>query len=406
MPKVSVVLPSLNVREYIAECLQSVVDQTLKDIEIICVDAGSNDGTLEILREYEQKDPRIKVIFSDRRSYGYQVNCGMDAANGEYLAVVETDDYISPDMYENLCMIADKNNLDILKADFYRFFGDGEQRTFQLCNITEPLYYGRTLSPSKKPEIMTANTIYTWAGIYRLSFLRENNIRHNESAGASYQDNGFWFQTFTQANRVRFVKHPYYHLRRDNPNSSLHSREKVYCICDEYDFIWSFLEAHPAIMQKYQYVYAYYRYRNYAFTFERISPEFKHEFVCRFAEDFRKIANEGLLKEQLFTNHEWLFLHEVMDNPDYVFYRQAESDMLAEDKLEKMPDSEKTRILLEHLHASNAKLEYCQKEYIQLAKSSSYKVGQIVTFIPRKFARAIQYYQKYGVRKTIAKLFQ
>ena len=70
-PKVSIIMPSLNVVDYIQECMESVVNQTLKDIEIICVDAGSTDGTLEILREYEEKDSRVKIILSDRKSYGY-----------------------------------------------------------------------------------------------------------------------------------------------------------------------------------------------------------------------------------------------------------------------------------------------------------------------------------------------
>lgn len=67
MPKVTVILPSLNVHEYIEDCLQSVCNQTLTDIEIICVDAGSNDGTLEIIRDFEQKDKRIKVLLSDKK---------------------------------------------------------------------------------------------------------------------------------------------------------------------------------------------------------------------------------------------------------------------------------------------------------------------------------------------------
>lgn len=81
-PKVSIILPSLNVASYIRECLESVTRQTLKDIEIICVDSGSTDGTLEVIREFEAKDPRVKVIVSDKKSYGRQMNLGFDAATG------------------------------------------------------------------------------------------------------------------------------------------------------------------------------------------------------------------------------------------------------------------------------------------------------------------------------------
>ena len=102
MPKVSVIMPSLNVVQYIQECMESVVRQTLSDIEIICVDAGSTDGTLEILQEFAKKDQRMSIIVSDKKSYGYQMNLGLKAAKGEYIGIVETDDFIEPNMYEDL----------------------------------------------------------------------------------------------------------------------------------------------------------------------------------------------------------------------------------------------------------------------------------------------------------------
>ena len=94
MAKVSIIMPSLNVAGYICECMESVIHQTLKDIEIFCIDAGSTDGTLEILERYAGEDERIRVVHSDKKSYGYQINLGIDMALGEYLGIVETDDYI------------------------------------------------------------------------------------------------------------------------------------------------------------------------------------------------------------------------------------------------------------------------------------------------------------------------
>ena len=95
MPKVSIIMPSLNVASYIEECMESVIHQSLQDIEILCVDAGSTDGTLEILNEYAKKDGRIRVIKSDRKSYGCQMNLGMKKASGKYIGIVETDDYLT-----------------------------------------------------------------------------------------------------------------------------------------------------------------------------------------------------------------------------------------------------------------------------------------------------------------------
>ena len=115
-------MPSLNVAPFIRQCMDSVVTQTLKEIEIFCVDAGSTDGTLEILREYEQKDKRIRVIVSDKTSMGYQYNLGIEASTGEYIGMVETDDWIEPDTFACLYEAAHKENADIVGADQFNYY--------------------------------------------------------------------------------------------------------------------------------------------------------------------------------------------------------------------------------------------------------------------------------------------
>ena len=107
MPKISIIMPALNVGAYIRECLHSVIEQTLEDIEIIVVDAGSTDGTLEIINEFALVDKRIQVVHSKIKSYGYQLNLGFSLAKADYIGIVETDDYIMKDMYECLYQIFD-----------------------------------------------------------------------------------------------------------------------------------------------------------------------------------------------------------------------------------------------------------------------------------------------------------
>ena len=90
MPKLSIIMPSLNVHLYIKDCLESVIHQTLHDLEILCIDAGSTDGTWEILEKYAGKDNRIRLIRSPQKSYGYQMNLGIRESTGEYIGIVET----------------------------------------------------------------------------------------------------------------------------------------------------------------------------------------------------------------------------------------------------------------------------------------------------------------------------
>ena len=301
MPKVSVILPSLNVHEYIEECLTSVCNQTLKDIEIICVDAGSTDGTLEVIKEFVKKDERVKLINSPRKSYGLQMNIGIDSAEGEYIGIVETDDYVRPVMYDNLYEIAKKNDLDFIKADFYRFNHNenGDEVLYLNKLSNNNYYYNRVIEPRKEKE--TFNFVMnTWSGIYRKEFLLRNNIRHNETAGASFQDTDFWFQTFSLAKRAYFLDKPYYMNRRDNPNSSVYSNKKIYAFCDEFDYIYSTLfkeNENKDLMPEYQ----FFRYRSYMSSLNKCTGDEKRKFVERFKKDLLISKNKGELDLSRFT---------------------------------------------------------------------------------------------------------
>ena len=98
--KISVLVPIYNVKQYLAECIDSIIMQTLTNIEIILLDDGSTDGSAEICDEYAQKDQRIKVIHKPNSGYGATMNIGLDNARGKYVGIVESDDYIRPEMYE------------------------------------------------------------------------------------------------------------------------------------------------------------------------------------------------------------------------------------------------------------------------------------------------------------------
>ena len=126
MIKVSVIMPCLNAIKFVKSCMDSVICQSLSDIEILVVDAGSVDGTLEVLAEYEKKDSRVHVIHSEKKSYGYQMNQGIAHATGEYIGIVETDDLIQKDMFAFLYDEAIRENADYVKGiseGFYQGLG-------------------------------------------------------------------------------------------------------------------------------------------------------------------------------------------------------------------------------------------------------------------------------------------
>ena len=320
MPKVSVIIPVYNSQRYLRKCLDSVISQTLEDMEIICINDGSTDSSPEILMEYAAEDPRIIIIDKKNEGYGRGMNDALDIACGEYIGIVESDDFILPDMYEALYSIAKEKDLDIIKSDFYRYYDEGGTvKTIYEKLVKAGGRYNEVIDPAKDVSVFK-NMVNTWAGIYKRSFIEEHHIRHNTSPGASFQDNGFWFQTFAWAKRVYFTDRGWYMNRRDNPNSSVKQKDKVYCMNDEYKFIHDFLDANPPLKEKFIYAYSFKRARNYFWNYGRIAKEYKKEYLKTISGEFRAAYAMGEVDPSYFTKAERFFWQRIMKNPETAYY--------------------------------------------------------------------------------------
>ena len=171
MPKVSVIIPVYNVGKYLRKCLDSVINQTLKDIEIICVNDGSTDNSGKILDEYAAKDKRIKVIHQENQGLGAARNVGIDLAKGEYIGFVDSDDWISTGFYEKLYETAKRENSDISACNIMRVKNN---QTYPLLKYTT-INKATTLKNKFKLLHMPAYN-YVVNKIYRTDFLKINNL--------------------------------------------------------------------------------------------------------------------------------------------------------------------------------------------------------------------------------------
>lgn len=317
--KVSIIIPVCNVEKYLTQCLDSAVNQTLQDIEIICVNDGSTDSSLEILKSYASKDKRIKIIDKDNAGYGHVMNIGMDMAQGEYIGILESDDYILPEMYATLYQTAKENNLDFVKSDFYRFYGEGKKQVKEYNKIArKDENYNTVICPSENQETFKF-VMNTWCGIYKTSFLRENIIRHNETPGASFQDNGFWFKANVYAKRTMYLSQAFYMNRRDNPNSSVYNPNKIYCANTEYKLIHDFLEEEN-IKDQFIDVFNYKKYHNYMFTLKRIAPKYRKEYLRTISQEYRQQEEDGELVSKYLSSNEWNNILWIIRDPDEYYY--------------------------------------------------------------------------------------
>ena len=168
-PKVSLLVPICNVERYLRECLDSAVAQTLKDIEIICINDGSTDSSPDIIREYMERDPRVKMIDKANSGYGDSMNCGLEMARGEYVGILESDDFMFEDSLKKLVAKADAEHADVVKGDFYLYWSTPSERR-ELFGIIDEHMTGAAYRPVDRPGIFYRKPSI-WSAIYRLSLI-------------------------------------------------------------------------------------------------------------------------------------------------------------------------------------------------------------------------------------------
>jgi len=297
-PKVSVLVPICNVERYLEECLDSLVAQSFTDFEVLCINDGSTDGSLAIIHRYMEADARFRVIDKPNSGYGASMNMGLANAIGEYIAILESDDFFEPNALELLVDAAERNQSDVVKADFYLYWSTPQERD-ELFRIVDEQEVGRTVRPIddlaiffRKPSI--------WSALYRTNFLKDNGIDFLETPGASYQDAGFNFKVWASAARATFIADPILHYRQDNEKSSVNSSAKVYCVCDEYASMASFvndrLEGDPRLMG----ILECMKFDSYMWNYDRLSGDLRGDFIVRASSEFADDLDKGLVDFRLF----------------------------------------------------------------------------------------------------------
>lgn len=220
--KISVIVPVYNVENYLAQCLKSIIGQTLKDIEIICINDGSKDASLKVLEDFQQNDSRIFIISKKNEGYGAACNAGLRFARGEYISIIEPDDFIDENMYEDLYSLAKANDVDIVKSAFYEYTdgSDNNKETVEKINWSDDYNMPNTVFKVADCSQLLYFHPSIWSCIYRSEFLNKNNIRFVEAKGAGWVDNPFQIETLCLADRILYTDKPYYYYRLTNPSSS------------------------------------------------------------------------------------------------------------------------------------------------------------------------------------------
>lgn len=307
--KVSVLVPIYNVEKYLRQCLESVVSQTLEEIEIICLNDGSTDGSLEIIQEFQKKDPRIVLVDKKNSGYGDSMNLGLKKARGEYIGIVESDDYIDDDAFEKLYRYAKLYDVDVVRANYYFNKGGKDKKNLYI----DPLNAGRVVDPARQTWIFYQAPAI-WSAIYRREFLDKNGIEFLPTPGASYQDTGFNFKVWASTHRAFFTTEAFLHYRIDNEASSVNNPGKVMNIVYEYTEIEKFLRE-KGLFKELGPVMEIAKFGGYYWNILRLKTNLLPDFLKVVKDEYTKAREEGLLYKEYSTSEaQWKMMNYIIDH--------------------------------------------------------------------------------------------
>ena len=254
-PLISVIIPVYNAEAYLRKCLYSVVNQTWKNLQILCVDDGSTDDSLQILQEYSREDDRIQVYLKENEHVSMARNFALERARGEYILFLDSDDWLDPDTVETAVQTACEQDADVVIWSYIRELG-AESRKKHIYDVdvifdaemVRTLLYRRMIGPFGEeianPENMDS-LCSACMKLYRTELLREYGITFYDIREiGTYEDGLFNLDVFSHAQKAVFLERYFYHYRRDNAASvtSVYKSQ----LPDQWDKLYRLMDKHIA----------------------------------------------------------------------------------------------------------------------------------------------------------------
>ncbi len=310
-PIVSVIMPVYNGETYLRQCLDSVVNQTLKEIEIICVDDGSSDRSVEILKEYAAKDERVMVLQQANAGAGAARNNGLSKASGKYLSFLDSDDFFETDMLEKAVekIAADRADFVVFRCDHYL----NDTNTFKKAAYT---LKKQTLPPYMPfnfrqitDNVFKAFVGWAWDKVYDREFVMKHNLKFQEQRTSN--DMLFVFSALVLAKRITYLDTVLAHQRRNNGESLSNTREKSW-FC-----FYNALKALRDVLKE-------------KGLYEELKKDFVNYAVHFSLWNLNTITGECYEKLYTKLHEEWFEELEVTGHDEDYFYNKTEYKQLAD----------------------------------------------------------------------------
>ena len=278
--KVSVIIPAYNIQEHVEECINSVLNQTYQNYEILIVNDGSTDDTLKIVREYEAKNDKIKVFDISNHGQGYARNLALKESTGDYILFLDADDFLENVTLEVAVKKIENEKSDLVVFDWKYYF----QKTGKYKYVNRDVFFGKKILEGEEVlDLFRIKHYFTVNKLYSKRFLTENQIQYGE--GFLYEDNPFWVKVVIKANRVSLIHSPLYNVRVTDSSST---KTKMDTDIHYKSYIKAVEENIKAIREKpqnnYYYLYNYIVKKFNLYYKKRVPNRYKTKFMNDFVE--------------------------------------------------------------------------------------------------------------------------
>ncbi|MCL2687123.1 MAG: glycosyltransferase [Methanobrevibacter sp.] len=301
--KVSVIIPVHNSEKYLEECLNSVINQTLKDIEIICINDNSNDNSLAILEKYAEEDDRITIINNEENiGGGLSRNKGLKVAKGEYIYFIDSDDWVEKNTLEYTYNEAKKKNLDLVF--FLAMNYDNETKEFYEIGYynysrLDESFFNRVFHPSEVKKIIFHMPVSPPLKLYKKELL--DNINAKFPKERVMHDNPFFYNVFLNAQRVEVIN-KYFYYRRRHGDSLMNMRGVCFShiipisnlIVDVFKKNKVFFEYKKPVLNRKVYIIR--------IDYNRMDEKYQKQFYKEIVKEFNKISENSKENEDYISN--------------------------------------------------------------------------------------------------------
>lgn len=224
MAEVSIIIPVYNVEKYLSKCIESVLSQTFKDIEVICIDDGSSDGSAKILQEYARTDNRIKVFTQSNKGHFAARHNGLKQATGEYVLFVDSDDWIKSNLIEMTLNCAKQNNVDVVVFGAYSVKNNHPYKGMYSVEKISKKYKEKILTLENYERDLFCVPPTAWNKLYRKELLDNNDIKFQEIKNG--EDQLFYLHTILTAKQIYILNNNLYYYEKNRPGSITSKKKK------------------------------------------------------------------------------------------------------------------------------------------------------------------------------------